>query len=244
MAYYEKEVYEVLDHIPASYKKKSLGRGCHGECFLTEDGLAYKELDNGVKYPEDLRGLTTVTSEFFAFPKKIIYLGTRSDDTLQGYLCDYVEGIDFRQIPSDTSIIDIIRASEHFEKGMAEVTMHKGVVVDDLDNNGNVLYLPEKKEFKAIDTEQYECFSLEEYRTNMKKNLRQWARFILYGLHMTPYSFNNETLNLHLEMATYYGRFRPSIFLYDVLDEIRNEICDSVETLEDYEEGIKLIKRK
>ena len=245
MAYYEKEKFVIFDEIPESYRLKSLGRGAHGEAFLTRDGMVYKELNNGVKYPEDLRVLTTLESKHFAFPRRIIYLGERSDETLKGYLSEPKEGYQFEDIPGSTKVESIITASEHFERDMAELTRDNGMVVyDDLANNSNVLYSTTTGEFGAFDTDEYECYSLEEYPENMKHNLRIWAEYLLYNLGAYRYAFEDWKLNENFETAIMSGKYRPSIFASEMLEAVRKASGERIETLDEYNNNFGLILRK
>ena len=229
---YPYEKYEILDYIPDSYRYKKLGSGAHGTAYLTEDGMVFKELNNGVKYPDDLRAQTTLESKYFAFPRRITYLGERSDDRLTGYLCHHKDGVVFDDIPGTVRLDSIITASSNLEVDMTNLTRYYGVVVDDLDNNG------------VFDTEQYECFSLEEYPENIKKNIRAWAEYLLYNMGAYLDAFKDWKLNMHFESAVYYGKFRPSEFLRELVEAIRKASGEQIETLDDYDRYFSLIKKR
>ena len=232
----------VLKSIPEEFKKEAINAGAHGICYKTSDGEVYKEFMTKYAYQKDLEILSQIQSPFFAFPKKIIYLNKKDPDNLKGYIMDYVDGINFKGIDRKIKIDALIESALEVEKEIFAISKDFYISLFDLHNN-NVLFQKNNK-FKIIDTDLYEYVPYKDVLATLKANMMEWNEFFLYNLECMFECFLNSKLNLHFEIAMRNGKYKASDILSEVVDEIRKETYTEIDTLEDYYEGIKIIKKK
>lgn len=233
---------EVLPSIPQEYKQQIIGAGEHGKCYKTSDGEVYKEFKGKYAYEKDLLMLSQIQSPYFAFPNKIIYLEEKLPENLKGYIMDYVDGSSFNNIDRKTKIDAIISAALDVEKNIFEISRYFYISLFDLHNN-NVFFCP-NNQFKIIDTDLYEYVPYKDVYGTLRENMKEWNEYLLYNLECMFECFKSREINLHFEIAMHTGKYKASDILSEVVSEIRKETKEDVSTLEDYYEGIKLIKKK
>ncbi len=234
--------FEVFERIPDSYKQKFLGEGASGKCYMTSDGEAFKEFYGFFNFEHDLQKLSCIDSPSFIFPKTLVYLGSKNPGTLKGYKMDFVNGVMVDQIDKKTKMETIIKSSSKVEDDIRNLTKNHDLLLFDI-NDGNVIY-DENGEFKLIDTDYFEFSSSCDYIDNLKTNFRLWNEFLLYNFGCLFDIFYKERLNLIFEIAMINGKIPSSHILEEIVEEIRKETKSDVNTIEDYERGIQLIKRR
>ena len=74
-------------------------------------------------------------------------------------------------------------------------------------------------------------------------NLKEWNELLLLGYGCNSGLFNNERLNIMFENALYHGKIKASYLLEEILKEIK-KLGKSLGTIDEYFEGLRLIKRK
>ena len=234
--------FEVLDSIPAEYKHKFINDGANGDCYRMLNGDVYKEFKMHFPFERELDILSTLKSPFFAFPKKLVYVGDYRTDCLTGYTMDYVDGVTFKELDRKTRIDDLLQASRDIENEILQITKHHGILLYDL-NNGNVFIRPDVS-FGVIDTDYYEYAPSNEAYDNAKYNMKMWNEYLLYNLMCYTNAFYSERLNLRFEIAMYTGKIKSSDMIEELLEEIRLDTGIDSKTLEDFFEGMKLIRRR
>ena len=244
MIYYDKkeEPHIILPgEIPGGFKSKFLGKGANGECFLTDTGAVFKQMKYREENYDDIVGITKLESDYFAFPKELVYQGERSASTLVGYTMDYVDGVSIRSLGPETNIRDLINALANLEHEIAVLSKDQNLVCYDL-NYGNMLYQKDKKEFKVVDTDLYYFDLHEEYPYVLKQNIKELSEYILYYL-AGYYDFKDYNINLYFEICVTNGKARPSRVLTDILNALEKEMHEEVNTLGDFKANLQLIKR-
>ena len=68
--------------------------------------------------------------------------------------------------------------------------------------------------------------------------------YLLYNLMCYTNAFYSERLNLRFEIAMYTGKIKSSDMIEELLEEIRLDTGIDSKTLEDFFEGMKLIRRR
>lgn len=234
--------FEVLQRIPDSYRKSYVSEGANAICYRTSNGYVYKEFINGISENNDLEMLSKIHNPYFAFPRRLIYLKEKTLAGLVGYIMDYVDGILFYEIDPKTPIEVLIKASKNIEKAILEFTRKYSILIYDL-NNGNVLF-QNNNEFRIVDTDLYEYSPSNGLYYNLKYNMKQWNEYMLYNFGFSFNTFYSDVLNLRFEIAMNNGKISASSLIKEVVFEIERKLNASVKTLDDYNQGIKLIRKK
>ena len=234
--------FEVVDAIPSTYKLRSLGEGANGNTYITSDGDVYKEFKGLYTYGEELERLSETVSPSFAFPNMIIYLGRKSSDTIKGYRMDYISGTRFDALDPKTRISVLLEAAKKVEKDIILLAKYSGIVLYDV-NRANVI-LQNDDTLKVIDTDLFMYLPSSEVYENLKLSMKEWNEFLLYTLKGGTTVFKSGLLNWRHEVAVFNGKLRASEVIEAVLSEIRQTTHEDVSTLEEYYEGLKLIKRE
>ena len=76
-----------------------------------------------------------------------------------------------------------------------------------------------------------------------KKQLYEWGNFIFCMLG-SSYPFKDERLNKYYLDLIFYGRCKPSYLIHEMLTLMEKQKGESIETLDSFKEGMKLIRRK
>ena len=230
----------VVNEIPEDLKNKYLGSGCSGDTYLNETGTqVFKELHNDMLDFYTMKEFTYFDSDTIAYPRTIVYKDKVDDKNIIGYLCDYVQGVEIKNIDDNENIMDIIHASDKLEKELKNSSDH-GVLFSDI-NPGNVIYTKDK-EFKLIDTDLYSYSPYEEQHLLYFSALKEWGNLLL-TYYAGGFPYENENLNDYYIILARYGKVKPSYVLNYILNEI-NRISDrEIQTLGEYKESQKLIKK-
>ena len=234
--------FEVFDTIPSEYKQSYLGEGTHGDCYLTSYGDVYKEFKGSFPYDTELGMTSEIVLPSFAFPTKLVYLGKKDPSALKGYRMDRVIGKKFCDLDPKTKIEVLLDAARGVEKDILELVKYHAIVLYDL-NNANVLF-QNNDTFRVIDTDLYYWMPSEETYDNLKQSMMEWNEYLLYNMKGGRQAFYSEKLNNYHEIALTNGKYRASSVIEEVLDEIRVNTGIEPTTLEEYNESVKLIKRK
>ena len=249
------EEHIIVKEIPESFKAKYLSEGVLGKAYLTDSKEVFKEFKtnlnttnsiecndfySGNSYYFNLKNLTTIQNHLFAFPTKLVYKDSRKDENIIGYLMPYINGVNMWNVDGNTKIDTLINHSDRFEKELYNLAFYKGVRVHDL-HPENVLYSDDEG-FRAVDTDTYDCYCLEEQYITYRENIREWGN-LLFEMYLRIYPFeNNELTNLH-NLCIFSGKVKPSLIMKKALEEILKEY-NNIVTLDDYQNGQELIKRK
>ena len=145
-----------LDSIPEEFMYKELGCGCNADCYLTKFGVVFKMMF----YPE-MEDYNTIlknseySSEVIIFPKLIVHLKHK----FIGYLMEYADGNNLKDISDKVNIIKYIKAIKRLEEEIYKFSNYKIKFVDI--GYTNIIYTKDDK-MKAIDTDFYEHDSNDE----------------------------------------------------------------------------------
>lgn len=236
---YEDE-YIILDEITPFYKKKFLGKGCSGECYLTEDNQVFKELYNNNQDFYSLKTFTHVKNDSVVFPNKIVYLKEKNDENIIGYLMDYVDGYLFKDIPLNEKIDYLINASIKAEKDILALSFEKAIIMEEI-NTANVIYSSDNR-FKIIDTDFYTYFPSEEETIIYRTNMHEWGNYMMSVL-VTDYPFKYDEINYLYEDCVLNGRVKPSLIISKIKEILETESNKKINTLDEYQNNLKLIKK-
>ena len=230
----------VVKEIPNDLKNKFLGSGCSGDTYLNETGTkVFKELHNDMLDYASMKEFTYLDSSTIAYPRTIVYKDQISDKNIIGYLCDYIKGVELNKIDDNENIMDIIHASDKLEKEIKNAA-DQGVLINDT-NPGNVLFT-EDKEFKLIDTDLYTYIPYEEPYLLYRSALKEWGNTLL-NYYAKGFPYENDNLNEYFIRLSLYGKVKPSYVLNYILNEINRQLDHEVQTLGEYKESQKLIKK-
>ena len=234
--------FEVVPTIPSEYRYKYLNEGANGVCYLTTQGDVFKQFRMPCPYERELGRLSELENPSFTFPSKLVYLGVKDPLTLKGYRMNYVTGTKFSDLDPKVRMELIINASKVVEDNIIYITKESGLVIIDISND-NVLFL-DNNAFNVFDTDLYDFDLYEESYDNIKANMKEWNQFMLGELKGGTRLFLSSDLNNQHEIAMIHGKYRASEVIQRVMAEIRKQTGYYPETLGDYQEGVKLIKRK
>lgn len=227
----------LVSKVPDYLKYEFIDRGCSGSVYLTEDGTqVYKELHNVLLDKYVMKEFTYLNSDYVAYPRALVYKDEIKDENIIGYLSKYIKGNLFHQIDKDEKVKDIIKAADTLEKEIKKES-EKGVLIEDV----NAIYTP-NKELKLIDTDLYDYKVSEDPYYLYKANMKELGNYLMTILNAT-YPYNNKDLNEYYNRLIFHGKVKPSFVLNYMLDEM-NRVSDyEVETLGEFQESQKLIKK-
>ena len=203
----------IINEIPKSFMKKSLGMGCNAECFLTDFGVVFKKfhfLDDDYK---DILKSTKYNSNTFVFPKLLVFLNNYN--SFAGYFMNYVEGDTIKNINKDVNINNYINAIKKVEDEIKVFTNYKFYLRDMAPTN--VIYTKDNQ-IKIIDTDFYE-------HNSNKKNLFAKNLIIISDTVTSPImdlfetEFKSQKLNKYKRMLI-DSRMLPSSFVEEIISEL------------------------
>lgn len=236
-----KNNYIIVNEVPDEYKYTYIGTGCSGRCYITKDGDVYKEFNHNLISSYFLKIFTEVKCDSIVFPKELVYLKEINDDHLIGYKMDYVRGTLLKDLEyQNISITDYINALDKVENDIKDISLKSSIQIDDI-NPGNVIYTKEK-EFKIIDTDFYSCSYSESPLYVYKSNLREWGNLVLSIIGYN-YPFEDYKLNIMFESCIFNGKVKPSHIIYELYNRLNQRVDYPIETLEDYNKNLKLLKK-
>lgn len=226
---------EIVNEIPKSYKEHFIGQGCSGRCYLIkENNLVFKELYNDRLPIEEMNYFTYIDNDTFSFPRTMIY----KDGKIIGYLCKYIEGTSFDKLSGNEDIYDFLNATDKLEKEIKNLS-EEGIELFDIKYN-HAIYTKDK-EIKLIDTDLY-YYKLEEPYYLFRASLKEWGNFLMTYL-QSDYPFQNDYLNeLYLRLV-FDGKVKPTHILDLMLQEMNKKTDYKIQTLGEFKEGQKLIKK-
>lgn len=236
--------YEELETIPATYRKVMLeggDSGANGVCYLTSDGDVYKHFRMPFPYDYELGVLSEIESPSFAFPTCLVYLGKKDPVNLKGYRMDLVQGKKFAQLDPKTRIDLLLEAARKVEKDIVELAKNHAVVLYDV-NNSNVIFQRDNT-FRVIDTDLYMYQPSEEQYLNCMESMKEWNEYFLMNLKGGSLCFKSWALNEYHENALYQGDYPASYVTEKVIGEMRRNTGIDPVTLEEYYEGVQLLKK-
>lgn len=238
----DKENNIILSSIPKEYTKIEIGSGTSGICYLTNDGKVFKKINYELTSLSVIKYLCNVKNSSFVFPTHLIYLNKKSKLEFIGYLMEYIKGISFTDIDKNTNIDLIVNAIKEVENNIILFSKENNILINDL-HDGNVLFTKDNK-LKIIDIDLYEYSYFEDIYPIIKYNLREWNEFILYTLNCRLSCFKSDILNLHHEISVTNGKYKSSDIIEEIIQGIQKEKCEDVKTLDDYYNGLKLVKKR
>lgn len=230
---------KIFTQIPEGYYHRRLNNGCSATCYLTDFGKVFKEYPEEYKYIIELEALAYYQSEYFAFPEEFIFLLEEERKSLRGYLMKHIEGTPIKTLEDATMIRDFTRALNEFEREMLRLTT-QGLLFTDL-NQENLIYTPDKK-IKAVDTDLYDVTSDDDFSSMYKRNLKELAATIIAQF-VGDDNFKNEQLTEYVRRCGAYGRLRSSSLLEILAEEAEKEIKEPVETVGEFRQMLRLLKK-
>ena len=229
------EKHIVIDKIPSDYKFKYLGEGTNAKSYLTKDGKCFKEFKTFGVYDEITESLLGLDYDGIVFPESYIFLNKFSSDTYKGMIKRYIEGTSIRDLDEAIKIREFINALKTFEDNVRDFSYDTALNLYDL-NMGNLLY----KDGQIIDIDTdcacpFEIDSINPYFENIKELSNCLVTKFFEG------NFNKGYINDIKRESLLIGCSRPSKVMSELLIEMSKQ--REVETLKDYNEGLKLIRR-
>lgn len=233
--------FEVVDTIPAAYRKVEFKGGTNGKCYLTADGDVYKHFGYPYPYDYELGVLSDAESDTFAFPTTVVYLGSKDPINLKGYRMPLEQGWTFDKLNTKTKMEILLNASRIVEDEALRLAKESGIVLEDV-NNGNVVFR-RNNTFGIYDTDLYYVHPNEETYEDAKQTMKEWNDYMLHNLGVNMDAFYSDTLNLHTELAIDSGKYRASELMEEIMTEMRTQGRIDPITLEDFNQGMRLIRR-
>ena len=100
------------------YKKRVLGSGQNGTCYLTSDGQVFKRIYKPQIVEGNISSTVGLSNNTYVFPKKLVTI----ESTIIGYIMDYVDGIELRYLNNEISLRDYINALKIAEYDIAAIS--------------------------------------------------------------------------------------------------------------------------
>lgn len=233
------EKYIVYEKIPKKYREREIGRGVNGVCYQVDNKTVYKEF-NSTPDLETLRKLSKIQSGHFIFPSTFIYLKSKKDEDLMGYLMEYVNGFFITEPKGEMNVLECINNVDRIENEMKGFSIDYNLLAHDI-HDKNMLFSVDGS-IRIIDTDLYEFDYYNEPYVVYKHNIKELANTILYIL-LRGNDFKDDSISNYYNQAILYGRCKPSYVLYDALTQIERETKEKVTTYDEFTKGLKLIKK-
>ena len=229
----------IVPYLDQSYLTDYIQEGAIGTCYRIGNNEVFKKYHAEISNYEDYRRLVGITSPSFAFPKKSIYLEKYGEEYFLGYIMDYIEGKRLSQLDGNIDIKDMFNKIDLLEKEIKLLVEQKNVIMYDL-HEENLLVTP-NNEIKVIDTDMF-TFGYYDIIDNYKDNMRELGLTILHFF-LKDYKFKSEKLQDYYYRCIFDGRVKPSYLLNEALLEMEKELKESINTFNDLNRSIKLIKK-
>lgn len=230
----------VLPEIPKSFYENLLDdKGFQGRIYKYSDDMIYKEYKHSISsytLPH-LEELSRQKSDLIVFPKTLVFEKKYSYDNFKGYLADYVEGNVIYKMNGEIFIDNFINALINLEKEIIRISQ-KGIRMTDM-HQENLLYTKDNR-LIAIDTDLFE----KTYECSIKlvrDNIKELGESIISEL-ITLAKLESDRLNNLINACAAYGKVKPSYVLKEFVDYFNSNVLH-VETVDDFRQGIKLIKK-
>lgn len=228
----------IVDDIPLDYYKEQVGSGVMGRCFLTSENKVYKEFKDSYNGVSTFDYLTEVKYDFFVFPEILIYLNDCCSHKLVGYLMPYVRGCDFDNLDGNIKVDNFIEALKKLEAQIR--IMSDEILIEDMNPN-NMIYNSYNNSIFVIDTDLYIKTPHDPYRT-YRENIKELASSTLRLINdAEKLSFR---INQIIRESILYGVISPSLVYSEVTEEVERRLNMDIKTLNDLNQGIRLVRRK
>ncbi len=215
-------------------KLKKLYSGRNGTCYLTEDNEVFKHIETPNE--ESLKSLTKLNSNSFVFPKKLVY---NKNGKLVGYIMDYVNGTTIKNMSGSTRMDYYRNGISQIENDIAILTNYKLHIIDAGVNN---IMIDSESNLKIVDTDFYETKSA--LKNLYQANLTSVNYGLMYPIHdISIQDFENDQLNKYLRW-TLDGKMKVSELLYELGGEIYLRGMYPENTISEYKNQLKLIRKK
>ena len=194
---------------------KKISSGKNGTCYLTTDKVVFK---NGLNLKiEILEKLSNIYTNFFIFPKKLVY---SKDNILIGYIMDYVDGVTIKNLNRSFDMSKYLNDIKRLEYEISMITLYNVSIIDAginnviFDNNDNI---------KIIDTDFYNVSK--KYCNTFIQNEHALSYTLLYPfIDIYDYKFSNDSLNKYLNYLK-DNRIKISSFIEEVNDKlVKNDL--------------------
>lgn len=230
----------VLPEIPRSFHEELLDdKGLQGRIYKYNDNMIYKEYKHSIgsySLPH-LEELSKQESDLIIFPKTLVFEGSYSYDNFKGYLADYVEGNVIYKMNGEILLDGFINALEELEKEVIRISK-KGIRMNDM-HQENLLYTKDNR-LIAIDTDLFER-TYEDSIKLVRDNIKELGESIISEL-VTLAKLESDRLNNMVNACGAYGKIKPSYVLKEFINYFNSNVLP-VETVDDFRQGIKLIKK-
>ena len=147
-----------------------------------------------------------------------------------GYLMDYIEGSKFSELPMNTDIRDLFTKIDLLEKEIRDLSMERKLSLWDL-HEDNTIFTRDKK-IKVLDTDLY-MFEYYDLIENYKNNIKELGLFLL-GFFLKDYPILNDKLREYYDLCIHNGKVKPSIILFEALEEMEKESKEKIVTFNDF----------
>ena len=230
----------VLHKIPESFHKNLLDeKGIQSRIYKYGEDMIYKEYRHSIdSYSlSHLEELSKQKSDLIVFPKILVFERNYSYDNFKGYLADYVEGNVIYKMNGEILLDGFINALEELEKEVIRIS-EKGIRMNDM-HQENLLYTKDNR-LIAIDTDLFER-TYEDSIKIVRDNIKELGESIISEL-VTLAKLESDKLNNMVNSCGAYGRIKPSYLLKEFVEYFNNNVLP-VETVDDFRQGIKLIRK-
>ncbi len=229
----------VFSKIPDSFYKELLDdSGLQGNIYKFGESLIYKEYKNDSFYLPQLELLVGQSSDNIAFPKLLVFERYISSDGFKGYLSDYIKGNSIYNLDGEILINEFINALKCFENEVVNLSK-RGIRINDM-HQGNLIYTPSNM-LVGVDTDMYEVTS-DDTIGILRHNFRELGETIISEfdalVKLESYKLNNLVNN-----CCAYGRLKPSLLLEEFINYFEQRMLE-INTINDFKNGVKLIRKK
>lgn len=210
---------------------RKLGEGVFASVYLTSYNKAFKRFKDPENFIDCVKWLQKVNSSLYVFPEQLVYC----DDMFIGYIMEYVDGLEIKNLTGDIELKDYIKALKVAEYAIAGLN-HYRVHTFDL-NAGNVIYTKDNR-FKVIDTDLY--YKADTVKGLYSSNLSDFAITSLrpfFDIEVTR--FDDNRLRSEKDKI-FYGYTKPSRFIEMVLEYMNLRNINGVK-LSDFSNELKLL---
>lgn len=217
--------------------KNKIGEGQVGTCYRI-DKKVFKKFKAVPRFPGLIFMLSSLHSDSFVFPEEFVYLNEHDVKCLQGYLMEYIDGVNLTSIDEMINMKELCEILDDLEKEIRELGERDNLHVKDL-HPGNILFTPDNK-FKIIDTDFCTVYPDDQVYT-YRENMQELGNCILPTI-MGNNDFTNNKIKYMYDLCCLEAKAKPSRVLYEAIDQIENTTKEEIVTLHDFKEGMKLIR--
>lgn len=218
--------------------KDFIAEGQNGICYKYNDQV-FKKFKNKPMFLFFLKALSNINSNSLILPQEFIYLNEYNSKNILGYLMKYVDGSKLNNLPDLINIKELFNNIDLLEKEIKELTIEYGLLLKDV-HIDNIIYT-NNNEIKIIDNDNDVLNPNDEAYDNYRYNMKELGLTLLPAF-ITNKNISNNISKLYDECII-NAKAKPSIVLNESILELEKFTGNNINTLHDYNESMKLIRK-